>query len=274
MNFKTQLTFFLRSFFLQTGWNYLKYQNLGFMFVMWPFLKKLYAQDQDAIPSVVSRYLSTFNTQPVLASFCFGALAKEEERIVAAKNLTEFNEEIQQWNGIKRGLTITTASIGDRLFWGTLKPLTLLVAVCIWLVIGVPVFELTEQTDLGIVYLLSGCAAAFATFNAVALLVKWEGIKLGHETDEKACFGLTRFDWNRTIYNAKKIGLVLTAGLILAGVYCFLRNFQALLDAQFIIRAALVIFFVCISFVTRRLRIPNMYLYLAAVVVFNLVCLL
>ena len=39
-----------------------------------------------------------------------------------------------------------------------------------------------------------------------------------------------------------------------------------------VVAAVIVLFFVMISFVTRKLRIPNMYLYLAAVVVFNLVC--
>ena len=71
MKFSQHFGLFVRSFFLQTGWNYLKYQNLGLMFVMWPFVEKLYKQDKDAIPSVVSRYLATFNTQPVMASFCF-----------------------------------------------------------------------------------------------------------------------------------------------------------------------------------------------------------
>ena len=29
MKFSIQLSLFLRSFFLQAGWNYMKYQNLG-----------------------------------------------------------------------------------------------------------------------------------------------------------------------------------------------------------------------------------------------------
>ncbi|MBR5151866.1 MAG: PTS system mannose/fructose/sorbose family transporter subunit IID, partial [Elusimicrobiaceae bacterium] len=41
-----QWQLFFRSFFLQTGWNFAKYQNLGLAFVMEPFLKKLYQQDR------------------------------------------------------------------------------------------------------------------------------------------------------------------------------------------------------------------------------------
>ena len=39
MKFSIQLSLFLRSFFLQAGWNYMKYQNLGLTFTMLPFLK-------------------------------------------------------------------------------------------------------------------------------------------------------------------------------------------------------------------------------------------
>lgn len=272
MKFSQQFSFFWRSFFLQTGWNYLRYQSLGLLFVMWPFLKKLYGQDKDAIPSVVSRYLAVFNTQPVMASFCFGALAKQEEYIVHAPDLNQMNEEILEWNAIKRGLSITTASIGDRLFWGTLKPLSLLLALFIWLFLGVHVFEVQPDYILPLAYAAAGSLAAFVLFNTIALFVKWEGLKISYTAPTNACFGLTNFDWNRTIYKAKKIGLVLTIGLLLMSIYYYLRDFQRSIDVQFITRAVIIVFFVCISFITRRLRIPNMYLYLAAAAVFNLVC--
>ncbi len=272
MKFTQQFSFFIRSFFLQTGWNYLRYQSLGLFFIMWPFLKKLYAHDQDAIPSVVSRYLAVFNTQPVMASFCVGALAKQEEFIAHAKDLNETNEETLEWNAIKRGLSITTASIGDRLFWGTLKPLTLLLALFIWLFLGVHVFELQPEHTLPIFYALAGSVAAFLAFNTIALFIKWKGIQISYTAPVNACFGLTNFDWNRTIYNAKKIGLLLTVGLILMGIYYYLRDFQQSMDVQFITRAVIIVFFVSISFITRRLRIPNIYLYLAAATVFNIVC--
>ena len=42
-----QWQLFWRSFFLQTGWNFAKYQNLGLAFVMTPFLKTVYKQKKD-----------------------------------------------------------------------------------------------------------------------------------------------------------------------------------------------------------------------------------
>ncbi len=250
----------------------MKFQNVGLTFVMLPFLKELYAQDKDALPSVLSRYLETFNTQPIMASFCFGALAQKEEAVAHAKTLTAFKEKVTEWAGVRRTLSITTASIGDRLFWGTLKPLTLLTALFIWLCWGINFFDVTLPQGTSALYVFSAGAAAFVIFNAVALFIKWEGIKLSFREDENACFGLTRFDWNKTIYYAKKLGLVMTVGLILFGAYHYLKDFQNL-DVHFYARAGIVLFFVCLSFITRKLKIANMYLYLATVLALNIVCL-
>ncbi len=272
MKFKTHLMLFVRSFFLQTGWNAMKFQNLGLTFVMWPYLKKLYAGDSEALPSVMTRYLETFNTQPVMASFCIGALARQEERIAQAKNLTELNERAASWSSVKRSLSITTASIGDRLFWGTLKPLTLLMALFIWTAVDVNLFDLSIPVRLPITRILSACGAAFLVFNTIALFVKWRGISIGYNAHGNTCFGLIEFDWNKTIYHAKQLGLLLTVAMILLGVYVFLKEYQTAINVHFLTRAVIVVFFVCISFITRRLRIPNMYLYLASVAVFNIVC--
>ena len=57
---------------------------------MWPVLNKIYAKDKEALPSVLQRYLENFNTQPTMASFCYGALAKQEERLSQAKTLANY----------------------------------------------------------------------------------------------------------------------------------------------------------------------------------------
>ena len=272
MNFAMRLNIFLRSFFLQTGWNYMKYQNVGLTFVMLPFLKKLYENDKDALPSVLTRYLETFNTQPVMASFCFGALARKEEAVAHAKTLTAFKERVTEWSAVRKSLSITAASIGDRLFWGALKPLTLLLALFIWLSLGVNFFEGCANQTISAWAAFSAGAVAFFAFNAVAMFVKWKGIKISFLEDENACFGLTRFDWNKTIYRAKRLGLLAAVCMIVYGLYYYSKDFQEP-NAHFYARAAIVLVFVCLSFVTRKLKIANMYLYLAAVVTLNIVCL-
>ncbi|MBR3603157.1 MAG: PTS system mannose/fructose/sorbose family transporter subunit IID [Elusimicrobiaceae bacterium] len=262
---------FFRSFFLQAGWNFVKYQNLGFAFVMVPFLRKLYQYDPEMMPTVLSRYLETFNTHPVMASFCYGAMAKQEENVSKAQSVTEYKEQVAEWNGARRGLSITAASIGDRLFWGTLKPLTLLMALFIWMLLGVNFFETEHLQDISYFEAFSAGIMSFLVYNAIALFVRWEGIKIGYDSDESSCFGLTRFDWNRTIYKAKRLGIFFSVGLILFGVYHYFGKIQV--GVNFFAQALLVIFCVIISFITRRLRIPNIYLYLSAVVIFTIVCL-
>lgn len=271
MKFSQQLQLFCRSFFLQAGWNYMKFQHIGLTFVMLPFLKKLYRQDKDALPSVLSRYLETFNTQPIMASFCIGALAKQEEKIAHSSSMQVFNEEVALWDALKQELTITTASIGDRLFWGTLKPMTLLLALFIWVAMGVNFFEVELPTQLPVWLALSASVAAFVAFNAVALFIKWSGLKISYAGNERNCYGLTGFDWNKTIFYARRIAFLLAVAMLVTGLYEFLKE-VVLLDVHFVTRALIVLFFICICFITRRLRIPNMYLYLAAVAVFNIVC--
>ena len=273
MDFRLRLQLFFRSFFLQAGWNFAKYQNLGFAFVMLPVLRRLYKDDPDTIKGVMPRYLDTFNTHPVMASFCFGALAKQEETVAKAKSksVTAYKEEVLEWNGNRRGLSITVASIGDRLFWGTLKPLTLLLAVFIWMLLGINFFNTRILTDFPHVYVYLAVVMAFISYNAVALFVRWKGLQIGYESPENTCFGLTSFDWNRTIYRLKRIGLVFTAVLLLFGVYRYFSQMPKQ-DVYFLSRAILVLFFVVLSFFTRRMRIPNAYLYLATVITFGAVC--
>ena len=265
-----QWQLFWRSFFLQTGWNFAKYQNLGLAFVMTPFLKTVYKQKKD-LPSVLERYLEGFNTQPMMASFCFGALARQEERMAKAKTLAEYRERLSEWNSLKRSLSITTASLGDRLFWGTLKPFTLLLALFIWLALNINFFEPVPQQTLAPMEVFGACIVAFLAFNAVALFVKWKGISLGYDAPNNGCFWLTQFDWNKTIYNTKLFGMLLAMGLLLGGLYYFLHDLELFLGLKFITRAIIVLFFVSISLMTRDLRIPNMYLYMAAMLIFNIV---
>ena len=271
MDLHLRLQLFLRSFFLQAGWNFSKYQNLGFAFIMLHVLRRLYKEDPDALPAVMQRYLDTFNTHPVMAAFCFGALAKQEEKVAKAKSITEYNEQVMEYNGIRRGLSITVASIGDRLFWGTLKPLSLLLAIFIWMLLGINFFNTRVLSSFPDVYVYLALVITFISYNAIALFVRWKGLQIGYESNEANCFGLTCFDWNRAIYNLKRVGLVFTALLLLFGVYRYFSQMPKQ-DVYFLSRTILVLFFVVLSFFTRRFRIPNTYLYLAVVITFSVVC--
>ena len=273
MKLGLHIQLFLRSFFLQSSWNYAKFQNVGLLFVMWPVLKNLYKNNKRELPAVVKRYLETFNTQPVMASFCFGALAKQEQKIASKRLANERGENILEWESIRAGLSITTASIGDRLFWGALKPLTLLLALFICLFLKINFFEPELHSSIPAAYVWAIVLAVFVTFNAIALFVKWIGLSLGFNASEKTCYGLIHFDWNKTIYYAKKIGVILTLIMLLLGSYYFLKDLYTLRDIHFWTRAALIIVFVGCSRIAQKLRVPNMYVYMIAVMVFAVVSL-
>ena len=272
MPFWIRFNMFIRSFFLQAGWNFVKYQNLGFTFVMIPFLRHLYKDDREALPTVLQRYLSVFNTNPVMASFCFGAMAKQEEIIKQTSALAAYKEQVTLWTGTRRGLSITAASIGDRLFWGTLKPLTLLLGIFIWMLLGIPFYATFLSDNIPTAYAFAGVLAGLVVYNSIAWFVRWQGIKKGYQADETSCCGLTCFDWNRTIYYAKRMGLLFAVALLLFGIYRYFSGIHTL-NVSFIARATLVLCCVLAAFITRRLRIPNVYLYLAAAVTFSIVCL-
>lgn len=271
MPFWLRVNMFLRSLFLQAGWNYAKYQNLGCLFVMTPFLRQLYAKDPEALPTVMNRYLEAFNTHPVMASFCFGAMARQEQDIAYSSTVSAGEENVLIWTSTRKAISITAASIGDRLFWGTLKPLTLLLAIACWMMLDVPFFQLQPQSGaIPFIYGFSGAIMSFFVYNSIAWFVRWQGLKLSYQSDDSSCFGLTRFDWNRTIYNAKRLGVFLSAALIVFAVYRYFSRTE--INVHFWAQATLVMCFILMAFLTRRLRIPNIYLYITTVVVLAAVC--
>ena len=271
MKFSMHLNLFLRSFFLQAAWNYMRFQNIGLAFVMLPVLKRIYKEDKDELPSVLVRYLENFNTHPVMASFCYGALAKQEEILAQENSLPRYTEKITLWKEIKRSLSITTASIGDRFFWGALKPFTLLIAILLWLCMGVNLFEVNETGMASYVQVFMAAALAFVLFNSIALWVRWKGLSLGYRYNAKECFGLTHFDWNRTTYLVKRVGLIFSCLMLGFAIMYFLKEFEDV-NVHLVMRIFLVVTCVLLSFITRRLRIANMYLYLIMMVIFNIAC--
>lgn len=107
----------LRSFFLQSVWNYKGLQNMGFAFAMLPALKKLYGQNKDKLRSAVSRYMEPFNTHPYMAPAISGVLINLEEAGPA-----------QDWSDdkiddLKRSIMSGFAALGDSFFWNTIRPL-------------------------------------------------------------------------------------------------------------------------------------------------------
>ena len=58
---------FLRTFFLQALWNFERLQNVGFLYILYPVLKKLYP-DKEKRKEALLRHIGFFNTNPYMVT--------------------------------------------------------------------------------------------------------------------------------------------------------------------------------------------------------------
>lgn len=114
---------FLRSFFLQSVWNYERMQSVGFLFSMLPRLREIYTSHNELKKSC-QRHLAYFNTHPYMVSFILGFTTRAEEEI---KDNVSGAEEVLSKFKLQMGGPL--AAIGDKLFWSTWRPLVGLIAV-------------------------------------------------------------------------------------------------------------------------------------------------
>ncbi|MBM4326694.1 MAG: PTS system mannose/fructose/sorbose family transporter subunit IID [Deltaproteobacteria bacterium] len=102
---------FVRSFFLETLWNYDKMQDVGFAFCMYPALARLY-QDPEQRRAALRKPRELINTHPAMAPLLTGMVTRLERDA----------DPVAVQPGRKR-IMATLAAWGDRVFWGTVKPL-------------------------------------------------------------------------------------------------------------------------------------------------------
>lgn len=122
MTDKTLRTVLVRTFFLQSTWNFERMQNLGFCYAILPALRKIYKKEGE-LKEPLRRHLEFFNTHPYLASAIIGVVVRMEEDVesglVGADDV----------NTLKTAVMGSCGAIGDSFFWGALKPLVSIVAV-------------------------------------------------------------------------------------------------------------------------------------------------
>lgn len=113
---------FLRSLLIQSSWSFDRMQSLGFAYAMMPALRRLYP-DNDEYRRRIDLHLDYFNTQPYLASFVLGAAVRMEEERASGRNRSA------DVAGMKNTLMAPLGALGDSFFWGSLKPMLIVVAV-------------------------------------------------------------------------------------------------------------------------------------------------
>ncbi len=147
-----------RSFYIQGSWNYERMLNLGFAYSILPILNRLY-RDREKRRLFLKRHLDYFNAHPYFSSYALGAVARLEEKAAVEKwdNFTPIQK-------FKVRLSSPLGAIGDRLFWGMLKPLSATVGVLVTLLYGV-----------------AGPAVMFVLYNIPHFYMRYHGVFRGYK---------------------------------------------------------------------------------------------
>ncbi len=209
------LKMFLRSFFIQAGWNYERFQNLGFAFCLQPALERFYP-DKEKYTAALLRHLQIINTQPYMASFVLGNVARIEETAAAAPDPAAA---LKNMPGVKQALATSFASIGDRIFWGRLKPMTAQICLLVWSAGGFLGWLFTGlETPAPVWLLLAGPLAGIVFYSAFAVYWRWRGLKTGYDCGGQAACGLGCADWTRTIRLLSTAGFSMSLAIALLAV--------------------------------------------------------
>lgn len=108
------LNVLMRTFFIQSWWNYKRLQNIGLLFALIPFLR--YIHNKEKFLERTKFYTEYFNTNPYFAPVIIGALCNMEERLANGEPVEDMI------NLLKTRLMSTFGSIGDAVTWNGIRP--------------------------------------------------------------------------------------------------------------------------------------------------------
>lgn len=149
---------FWRTMTLSSTYNYETMQALGFMYAMMPAINRFYKTEEERT-AALKRHNELFNTTPTMGGIITGLAASMEKE---ASETKEFDT--SSISAIKIALMGPFAGIGDSLFWGSLRVISL----------GVGIGIAQSGSILGaILHLL--------IFNVPAHLIRYYGVFLGYE---------------------------------------------------------------------------------------------
>jgi mannose/fructose/N-acetylgalactosamine-specific phosphotransferase system component IID len=181
-----------RSMLLQATFNYERQQGIGWAYALRPALERLISDPAERRVRL-AEHTAYFNTQPTLASFALGAVARLEQQRVEG---TVDGDTVVR---VKGALGPALAAIGDRLFWFTLRPF----AAC-----------------LGILFALSGSALGavilWGSYNTVHLSLRLLGVGIGFDQGPAVLGGTLRRRLEGLVRRLSLLGCALLGVLIAA----------------------------------------------------------
>lgn len=175
---------FLRSFFLQSVWNYKSLISVGFEICLLPIIKRLYPGATQS-NELLLRHLKFFNAHPYLASYALGVSIRVEEDIAAGST-----EESNKLDRVKELLMTTLGAKGDQLFWLTIRPFSLIIGV-----LGMTIFESIFLKTFVLVLV-------FVIYNIPHLYIRYIGLTEGYKfgLDVYKCLSNDRFKTLENVY--------------------------------------------------------------------------
>jgi PTS system mannose-specific IID component len=181
---KTYFKMFIRTFFIQALWNYERMQNIGFLFVLKPFLYKIYPNENKR-KEVLLRHTGFFNTHPYMANMIIAIIANMEKKIAEGNS----NEKISEINVVKSAMEGPLAAIGDSFFWGTLRPLTTLISISMLILLKAS--DSCFRTYNILVPLLF-----IFLYNVVHISVRFQLMFVGFMFDRESIIRSSKFNFN------------------------------------------------------------------------------
>ncbi len=158
LSFWTLLQVYLRSFFTQGSFSISYRQNIGFAFCIEPAGIKIW-KEEEARRKFYLRHLEYYNGNPFMATLVLGAVIRMEERLRDGDGIAE-----DDINRFKAAVGQAVGSVGDRLFWRTMRPFALTLGLIVAYIFGV-----------------AGAFVFLALFNLPVFYLKWRWLIRGYE---------------------------------------------------------------------------------------------
>jgi mannose/fructose/N-acetylgalactosamine-specific phosphotransferase system component IID len=156
---------FYRSFFIQTVYNYQSLLSIGFCYAISAILNTL-SIDKEYKKQFLFRHLGFFNSHPYFASFAIGAIAGIEK----TQNLNKSPDPIII-EKFKNALIGPLGAIGDQLFWVTIRPSCIFLAM-----VGISILSSLHHKYLILLLVLT-------IYNIPHIYIRfygiWQGYRLG-----------------------------------------------------------------------------------------------
>ena len=194
---------YFRSFFILAVHNYERMQNLGFLFIIAPVLKKLFP-DKLLRTEAYLRHLEFFNVHPYLVTLPAGKVAALEEEKVDGKTISS----------MKLTMGGPIAAVGDSLFWATWRPFCSFFILCIMFLTGavnISDNNLVLKGSLSDLSLMIYPVMFLILYNVPGLLVRYWGLKSGYGKDEGLVELMKKVTMSNVVQYFQSAGHVLTS---------------------------------------------------------------